>query len=751
MPLPPPTPKAAPGLLLAAAVALLPWSGAPGQESGGFCAGEAEPLGPDRSLYCVRLVPSPEVREASGAAELGWRPGPFTVSVTPAGRLAPDVTVRVRDLPPPDSLGPYDAYVAWAAAPGLEPVVKLGPVTDGRAGPARVALDRFLVLVTAEPSADVERRSGPPVLRGMSPAMQMSDVHLTGLEADPDDAARGETDRAAASGGPRWTRPPANPRVTPLGPPGLRSGEPAAAPVLPRWRVDPDTLPGARHRRVRALDDGDTIRLEAGLVRRSVGGRSFVMLGYNRQIPGPLLRVPHEAAIHARLVNRTGWPTTVHWHGVRIENRFDGVPGVTQAPVAPRDSFLYRVRFPDAGLYWYHPHVREDLQQDLGLYGNVLVEPGTDDHYGPAHRDEVLMLDDLLVGEAGLVPWGRERATHAVMGRFGNVLLVNGEPSWSTEARRGEVVRFHLTNVSNVRTFNLSFGGAPMKVVASDVSRFQREAWTESVVIAPAERYVVDVRFPEAGPVPVVNRVQAIDHGSDDFFTATDTLGVVRVSDEPARPDLSDAFEELRRHEGLDRRIRETLRRGEDAPRRRLELTVEDTGLPFALRQLLLQEARSYVHPLEWTGTMPVVGWLPTDDRVRWILREPSTGRENREISWSFETGDLVRLRVHNDRRSLHPMQHPIHIHGQRFLVTAVNGVPADNLAWKDTVLVPVGATVDLLLELSNPGEWMVHCHVSEHLEAGMKFTFTVEEGPGGAGLSPLSPDPNPHTEEDAP
>ncbi|NIP78040.1 MAG: multicopper oxidase domain-containing protein, partial [Gemmatimonadetes bacterium] len=185
----------------------------------------------------------------------------------------------------------------------------------------------------------------------------------------------------------------------------------------------------------------------------------------------------------------------VHWHGVRLDNRFDGVPGVTQDPVPPGGRFIYEVRFPDAGIYWYHPHHREDIQQDLGLYGNMLVDPPRADYYGPAHREEVLMLDDLLLAGRGLVPYGRETATHALMGRFGNVLLVNGEPELRLAAKRGEVVRFFLTNVSNTRTFNLSFDGARMKVVGSDVGRFEREAWVDNVVLAPAERYIVDARF----------------------------------------------------------------------------------------------------------------------------------------------------------------------------------------------------------------------------------------------------------------
>ena len=104
-----------------------------------------------------------------------------------------------------------------------------------------------------------------------------------------------------------------------------------------------------------------------------------------------------------------------------------------------------------------------------------------------------------------------------------------------------------------------------------------------------------------------------------------------------------------------------------------------------------------------------------------------ATGRENRDIEWRFPAADAVKLRLFNEPRSLHPMSHPIHLHGQRFLVLEKDGKPNANLVWKDTVIVPVGSTVDILVDMSNPGEWALHCHIAEHLGAGMMMTFTVE------------------------
>ncbi|HEX5724427.1 MAG TPA: multicopper oxidase family protein, partial [Longimicrobiaceae bacterium] len=610
----------------------------------------------------------PGLRRASGTVELGTVPSPFGVALTADGRHLYDLSITLRDLPPPESLGPYTTYVAWAAPPLLEPMLRLGAVGPGRTRLGPVALNKFLVFVSAEPSADVPRRTGPLVLRGTSPSMRMGDTHLLGIESAP-----GPHAHHAGEGG--WTMPPMDPRVVPMPMPGVEGAVPAATPYLPGRGIDPASLPAERPRELLDLTDGDTLRLEAGLVRRRLRGRDLVVFAFNGQQPGPLVRVPQDATVFVDFRNATEWPTAIHWHGIRLDNAFDGVPHLTQALVEPGGRFLYRVRFRDAGIYWYHPHHRADLLQDLGLAGNILVRSPDPGYYGPAHREEILMLDDLLLGEAGLVPYGRERATHAVMGRFGNVLLVNGEPRYRLDARRGEVVRFHLTNASNVRVFNLSFPGARMKVIASDVGRFEREEWVESVAISPAERYVVDVRFDAAGEHPLLNRVQALDHGADRFFAAEDTLGVVRVSADAAAPDLADAFGRLRAHADVSREVERYRPHFDRAPDLELVLTLQNLGLSFALERLLLLDS-PYFNPVEWSGTMPMMDWLPTTGEVRWVLREPATGRENEAIEWRFRVGDVVKLRFHNDRAALHAMQHPMHVHGQRFLVLAVNGVP---------------------------------------------------------------------------
>jgi FtsP/CotA-like multicopper oxidase with cupredoxin domain len=615
----------------------------------------------------------------------------------------------------------------------MYPVVRLGAVRNGATRLPEIALDKFVVLVTAERSAAPKEPTGRVVLRGESPSSRLQPPDLmrfaigaatvrTGSDTGSMEHMNHDVSMQSSPDSVRWTTVPMPPNLTML--PGEMALNPTVAPYLPRAGSTP---PEARPQEIVSLRDGDTLRLTAGLVSRTFNGHRVTMFGFNGQYPGPLISVAQQSTIVVDLDNQLDQPTSIHWHGIRLDNRFDGVPGFTQEAVAPGARFVYRVHFPDAGIYWYHPHVREDTQQELGLYGNLYVHSPRPDYFGPANREETLILDDLLVGDDGqLVPFGKDRTTHAFMGRFGNLFLVNGEPSWQLKAKRGEVVRFLFTNVSNTRTFNLSFAGAKMKVVGSDAGNYEHEQWVESVVIAPAERYVVHVRFAKTGDVALVNRVQGLDHLFGKFFYETDTLGVVHVADAPAKPDLGAAFATLRTDSAATNGI-ERYRRYFDKPvDHSLLLTIEAHNLPFVSRQLMLLDSAYFV-PIEWTGTMPMMNWASSADQIRWVLRDPDTGKENMDIDWTFHRGDVIKLRLANERRSMHAMQHPIHLHGQRFLVLAVNGVRNDNLAWKDTVLIPAGSTIDLLVDMANPGRWMMHCHIAEHLSSGMMAAFSVQ------------------------
>ena len=692
-----------------------------------FCEGPESPLSPSRDLYCIELVRAVGVRAGAGRVELGRAAGPFTVDATADGHLRYTPAITLSGLARPSSLGRYAAYVAWAASPTMDVVQRLGVVDNGRTVLPAISLDKFFVLISAETSAAATDMRGRLVLRGMSPStrLQPPDFMQFILGATREDSGSGGHEHHMRTGSDTasWTMVPMPPGISML--PAEMTLRPDAVPYLPK-PPGLDTVPLAQPRRVVRLTSGDTLRLTAGIVRRPFKGRMLTMFAFNGQYPGPLLEVAQGAAVTVELTNALDQPTTVHWHGIRLDNANDGVPDMTQRAVAPGERFTYHLRFPDAGIYWYHPHVREDIQQDLGLYGNLMVRSPRSDYFSPATRDEVLMLDDLLLGDDGLVPFGAATTTHALMGRFGNVMLVNGEPRYALTVDRGDVVRFFLTNVSNTRTFNLSFPGAKMKVVAGDVGNFEREQWVESVVIAPAERYVVHVRFDRTGDVSFVNRVRALDHLYGRFFSEIDTLGVVRVGRQAASPSLAATFATLRPDTAVGSDIARFRGEMSRPPDRTLVLTMEANGLPFFTRQIMQLDSVFFT-PVEWSGTMPGMNWAATGDQVRWILRDPATGKENMDIDWTFRRGDVVKMRLVNERRSFHGMQHPIHLHGQRFLVLTVNDVPNTNLVWKDTVLLPAGATADILVDLSNPGRWMLHCHIAEHLSAQMMMAFTVQ------------------------
>ncbi|HEX9218316.1 MAG TPA: multicopper oxidase family protein [Gemmatimonadales bacterium] len=587
----------------------------------------------------------------------------------------------------------------------MDTVIKLGVVKNGTTALRAIELDKFIILISVERNTRARAPHGRFILRGQSPSTRPMPPDVLEFSVGAMGAAGTEHHHDHV------IMPPVPPGLTML--PSEMALRPDVTPFLPATDAP---LPNADSNEVLRLKDGDIIDLDAELVRRTINGQTFTMYSYNGQYPGPLIEVSRGSEIMVRFTNHLPDSTSIHWHGIRLENAFDGVEGVS-------DAFTYKVRFPDAGIYWYHPHIREDIQHALGLYGNILVrQPGA---RIPANREQILMLQDLLVGDAGLIPWGQESPTHALMGRFGNVLLVNGEPNYRLSVRRGEVVRYYLTNASSTRTLNVSFPGARMKVVAADAGPFEHEAWVESVVIAPAERYVVHVRFDKPGQVALVNKVIALDHLFGRFFPLVDTLGVVTVSRDPVRNDLRASFDALRRDAGAVAALEPYRRFLDKAPDQTLVLTLQTHGLPY-LTERLMQVDSIYFAPVEWGGTMPMMNWASTGQQVRWVLKDPATGRENLDIAWHFQRGKPVKIRLVNERRAFHGMQHPIHLHGQRFLVLAVNGVPNTDLAWKDTVLVPAGGVVDILLDTANPGDWMLHCHIAEHLSTGMMMHFTV-------------------------
>ena len=301
------------------------------------------------------------------------------------------------------------------------------------------------------------------------------------------------------------------------------------------FSTDITGLPGSVPTPTVQLSDGAVYDLRVAPVTKQIGDATVRMLAYNGSIPGPTLRVRQGTEVVVNAANDGDLETTVHWHGLRLDNRFDGTHH-TQDPIETGGAFGYRISFPDPGVYWYHPHIRQDYGQEMGLYGTIVVEPTDPDYWPPVNREITLTLDDILLTDGAVAPFSRTQTTHTAMGRFGDVLLVNGDPDLKLTARAGEVVRLYLVNTANTRVFNVAIPGARMKLVGGDSGRYEHEQFVQSVVLAPSERVVVDVQFTEPGTV-------TLEHHTPDRVYP---LAEITVTAEHVTPDLADEFGTLR-------------------------------------------------------------------------------------------------------------------------------------------------------------------------------------------------------------
>ena len=401
---------------------------------------------------------------------------------------------------------------------------------------------------------------------------------------------------------------------------------------------------------------------------------------YNGSVPGQELRFKQGHRLRLEVENRLGVETTVHWHGIRLPNAMDGVPGLTQAPIAGNGGrFLYEFDLPDAGTYWYHPHLGDGEQLARGLYGALIVEepdpPAVD-------RDLVWVLSDWrLDREARIRPdFGSAMdASHA--GRIGNTVTLNGSIPEAFQVRAGERLRLRLINASNARIYGLNFEGHQPWVVALDGHPVAPH-WFERVVLGPGMRADVILDCTRAPG----SRHRVID----DFYG-------------------SRAYELLQLEYGDAKPIRTAF---EPAPR----LDANPVRMPTADRER---------HRIVFGGGM--MGALPSQRKHRgvfWTLNGKPVRHAHHDATplLSLKLGRSYVVELVNET-SWH---HPIHLHGHVFRVLSKNGKEVLPAQWADTVLLDPDSRAEIAFVADNPGDWMLHCHVLEHQATGMSAFVRV-------------------------
>ncbi|WP_437934488.1 multicopper oxidase family protein [Sorangium sp. So ce341] len=411
-------------------------------------------------------------------------------------------------------------------------------------------------------------------------------------------------------------------------------------------------------------------------------GQPLDVWAYNGQVLGPTIRVQRGERVRVTFTNRLARPTTVHWHGVRLPNAMDGVPGVTQPAVPPGGTFVYEFVPKDAGTFWFHPHLRSSEQVERGLYGVLVVE---DPVPPPYSRDIVWVLDDWRIRQGAIDQ--QFNTPHDLMhdGRWGNVITVNGSTDERLTVQPGERIRLRLLNAANGRVFAPDFSGLDAQVIAVDGLYTAKPLDPAGFELAPGNRIDLDITIPASAAGRQFSIV-------DRFTRRPNALASIDVSQgaavrTPAFPSPAAAHVPLWRDT-------EAI-----APRLEYRLAARRGG-EFGIEWTLNGAAARHAHDTEASiedGHGHEVSVLPRRE-------------------WS-------KLRFVNDSGRLHP----IHLHGMFFKVLSRDGRPADEPFFRDTVLVHARETVDVGVVPLDEGRWMLHCHILEHAEAGMMSLLDVK------------------------
>jgi FtsP/CotA-like multicopper oxidase with cupredoxin domain len=431
--------------------------------------------------------------------------------------------------------------------------------------------------------------------------------------------------------------------------------------------------------------------LIASSTQSLVGGANpaTAVWAYNGTVPGPALRLKQGERLRVVVDNALDAETTVHWHGIRLPNGMDGVPHLTQPPIAGRGGrFTYEFALPDAGTFWYHPHWQSFEQVGRGLFGALVVEepdpPAVD-------RDQLWVLSDWrLDAQARIVEdFGNFMdASHA--GRIGNTVTVNGAIREDFAVRSGERIRLRLVNTANARIFALGFSGHKPWVIALDGHPIDPYKSTR-VVLGPGMR--ADLILDCSADPKSRHRV------IDDFYPrrAYRLLDLV--------------------YSGAS-----ALKRGASGVPRLRANSVSQPEVSSAERHLVRFEGGMM-------GNMPGMGMqrmpgMQARDRMAWTVNGkamPDTRHDHQPIL-QLGLGRSYVLQLVNDTQ----WHHPIHLHGHTFLVLSRDGQPNPRREWSDTVLLDPQSRAEIAFVADNPGNWMLHCHILEHQASGMMAVVRV-------------------------
>ena len=398
------------------------------------------------------------------------------------------------------------------------------------------------------------------------------------------------------------------------------------------------------------------------------GNPDTAVWSYNGTVPGPALRFRQGERLRIEVENALDVETTVHWHGVRLPNAMDGVPGVTQAPIAKGGRFTYEFDLPDAGTFWYHPHLGSSEQVARGLYGALIIE----ERNPPAvERDLVWVLSDWrLDREARLVESFGNPMDSSHAGRIGNTVTVNGAIRETFPVRAGERIRLRLVNASNARIYGLEFEGHTPALIALDGQPLApRKA--ARVVLGPGMR--ADLILDCAGAPGSAHRV------IDRFY--------------PKR-----AYELLK------------LEYGKQAPLRRAFPSLPELAPnPVAVPDI----GKAERHRIVFAGG--AMGAIPKHAGMFWTVNGAPVAEHAHAPLLNLKLGNSYVLELVNETA----WHHPIHLHGHVFRVLPDG-------PWGDSVLLDPRSRAEIAFVADNPGDWMLHCHVLEHQATGMMALVRV-------------------------